>query len=145
MAILKIVNHPDELLRKRSKEVVDFSPRLHQLLDDMLDTMDAVGGVGIAAVQVGVLWRVCIVATAKGIVEFINPVIVASDKVKEGEEACLSMPGTSGMVERAQKVTVRAQDRNGKFFERKFTGRDAVCVAHEFDHLDGVLYTDKVL
>ena len=143
MAILKIVNHPDELLRKRSKEVVEFNARLHELLDDMLQTMDAVGGVGIAAVQVGVLWRVCIVETAKGVIEFINPVIVNSSKPMKGEEACLSVPNTSGMVERPQKVTVKAQDRNGKFFERVFTGRDAVCVCHEIDHLDGVLYTDK--
>ena len=144
MATLKIITEPNEILRKRSKEVTDFSPRLCELLDDMAETMQN-GGVGIAAVQVGVLWRVCIVDAAGGPCELINPVIVSAKNIKSGSEGCLSVPNQHGNVSRAQEITVTFFDRYGKPQTREFKGREAVCVAHEIDHLDGILFTDKVL
>ena len=101
-------------------------------------------GVGIAAVQVGVLWRACLVNTAEGPCELVNPEIVAQGTPKSGSEGCLSIPGAHGNVSRPQEVTVRAQDRHGTVFERIFTGREAVCVCHELDHLDGVLFIDRM-
>ena len=145
MAKLNVVKDPNPILRKRSKDVTDFGVRLHQLLDDMHDTMRANPAVGIAAVQVGILWRVCLVDTdGDGIVELVNPSLLKSSGKKIGDEGCLSVEGRRGNVARAQRVTVRARDRNGKFFEREFYGRDAVVVCHELDHLDGILFTDKV-
>jgi len=145
MAKLTIIKEPNEVLRKRSKEVTEFGARLHQLLDDMRDTMISAAGVGIAAVQVGILYRVCLVNTEEsGIVELINPAVVKVNGQEAGEEGCLSVPGQHGVVSRPTHVTVRAQDRNGKFFEYEFAGRAAVCVCHEMDHLDGVLFIDKV-
>jgi len=144
MAKLNIIKEPNEILRKRSKEVTEFGARLHQLLDDMRDTMHA-AGIGIAAVQVGILYRACLVDTEGGIVELVNPAILKATGEKVGDECCLSVEGRRGDVKRTTHVTVRAQDRNGKFFEREFTSRDAVCVCHEIDHLDGVLFTDKVV
>ena len=144
MATLNIITQPNEILRKRSKEVTDFSSRLHELLDDMAETMRAREGLGIAAVQVGILWRACIVDSADGLVELDNPVIIPQSKPKKGDEGCLSVPGARGGVSRSQEITVRAQDRHGKPFERKFTGMEAVCVGHEIDHFDGILFTDRV-
>ena len=146
MAILNIIKEPDETLRKRSKDVTEFNPRLHQLLDDMRETMLAAPGVGIAAVQVGVLYRACLVETKDGIVELVNPVIVsASPETKDDEEGCLSVADRRGTVSRPQHVTVSARDRNGMHFTREFSGREAVCACHELDHLDGVLFIDKLV
>jgi len=146
MAILNIVKEPDELLRKRSKEVTEFSARLHQLLDDMRETMQAAPGVGIAAVQVGTLYRACLVETKEnGVVELINAVITDSSDLREFQVGCLSVPGKRGIVIYPHKVTVRAQDRTGKGFTMDFTERDAVCACHELDHFDGVLYIDKLV
>jgi len=145
MAKLTIIKEPNEILRKRSKEVTEFGPRLHQLLDDLKDTMQAAAGVGIAAVQVGILFRVCLVNTDDfGIVELVNPSLVKAMGKKSGEEGCLSVPNHHGMIIRPTKVTVRAQDRNGISFEHTFEGRSAVCVSHELDHLDGVLFVDRL-
>lgn len=143
MAILKVITEPNEILRKRSKEVTDFSARLCELLDDMAETMNVYGGVGIAAVQVGVLWRACLVDTDDGICELINPVILASKKPKHSDEGCLSVPNEHRSILRPQEVTVKAQGRSGKCFERMFFGREAVCACHEIDHLDGILFIDK--
>lgn len=118
------------------------------LLDDMRETLDNVMGAGLAAVQVGVLWRAAIVKNFVGedieVVEMINPEITAQSMPKDGDEACLSLPNESHIVRRFQRVTVRAFDRNGKPFEHKFFDIGAVCAQHEIDHLDGVLYIDKV-
>jgi len=146
MAKLTIVKEPNEILRKRSKEVTEFGARLHQLLDDLRDTMISATGVGIAAVQVGILYRVCLVNTDEsGIVELVNPVITKVKGKNVGEEGCLSVPGKHDLVMRPTQVSVRAQDRNGKVFTREFVGREAVCVCHELDHMDGVLFMDKVV
>lgn len=124
--------------------MTEFNARLHQILDDLADTMRAEGGVGIAGAQVGILFRVCLVSSSDGHVELVNPVITKSGNIKEGEEGCLSVEGRNGMVLRPMHVSVRAQDRDGRSFTRDFKGRDAVCVCHELDHLDGVLFIDKL-
>lgn len=144
MAKRIIVKEPSEVLRKKSKVVTDFSASLHELLDDMHDTLKSSNGVGIAAVQVGVLYRAILVETREGIMEIINPVIESQKTYKSGDEGCLSVPNARGNVKRAQRVVVRFQNRTGEFVTRIFTGREAVCVLHEIDHLDGILFTDRV-
>ena len=146
MAILKIVkvNDDEETLRKTSREVTEITPRILTLLDDMVETMRHANGCGLAAVQVGVLRRIVVIETDEGLFELINPRIVKTSGTQEGVEGCLSLPGQWGMTKRPQAVTVRAMGRDGKEFE--LTGYDllAKAICHELDHLDGVLYTDKV-
>jgi peptide deformylase len=146
MAKLQIITEPNDFLRRRSKPVTDFGPRLHVLLGDMRDTMTAAAGVGIAAVQVGALYRAALVETAAdGIVELINPEIVESANPKVNDEACLSVPRGRGNVMRPQYVRVASVDRNGNPQMHEFKGREAVCACHEIDHMDGVLFIDKVI
>ena len=144
MAIRNIVKEGDELLRKKSKPVVDFDKNLHMLLDDMVETMHKAEGAGLAAVQVGVLKRVFVMHAGKEIRECINPKILKEEgenKIKV--EGCLSVPGKCGTVDRPEKVWVEYQDRNGNTVNKKFTGFEAKCFCHESDHLDGILYIDK--
>ena len=140
----KIVKIGDEGLRKICKPMQKFDLRLWLLLRDMADTMYKAEGVGLAAPQVGILRRVVVVDVGDGLIELVNPVISSTEGEQAGSEGCLSVPGRRGYVRRPQKVTVRAQDRKGKFFE--VTGEDllARCLCHEIDHLDGILYTDKM-
>ncbi len=146
MAVLNIVKEEDneEFLRKKSREVTEITPRILTLLDDMVETMRHANGCGLAAVQVGVLRRIVVIETDEGLFEFINPVIVKASGTQEGVEGCLSLPGKWGMTKRPACVTVRAIGRDGKEFE--VTGYDllAKAMCHELDHLDGILYTDKV-
>lgn len=146
MAVLNIVKEEDneEFLRKKSREVTEITPRILTLLDDMTETMRHANGCGLAAVQVGVLRRIVVIETDEGLFEFINPVIVKKSGTQEGVEGCLSLPGKWGMTKRPACVTVRAIGRDGKEFE--VTGCDllAKAICHELDHLDGILYTDKV-
>lgn len=140
-----IVDKPEELafLRKISKPVDEFNARLGELLDDMKDTMKKADGAGLSAVQVGILKRVFIILSKDGVVEFINPQILeTSGECPIMEEGCLSIPGRYGRVKRPNKVVVKAQDRFGNEFIKTFTGFEAKAVAHENDHLDGILYTD---
>ena len=147
MAVLKIVTEKDdeEFLRKKSREVTEITPRITTLLDDMVETMRAANGCGLAAVQVGVLRRVVVIETEEGLFEFINPVIVRKTGTQEGTEGCLSLPGKWGITRRPKCVTVRALDRNGN--EIEVTGYDllAKAMCHEIDHLDGIIYTDKAI
>lgn len=144
MAIRKIVHIEDELLRKKSRKVENFDRRLHVLLDDMAQTMRDANGVGLAAPQVAVLKRAVVmdVGDGNGLIELINPEIIAREGEQDGTEGCLSVPGRQGRVVRPKKVTVRAQDRYGEWFE--LTGEDllARCICHETDHLEGTLYVD---
>lgn len=140
--IRKIVKLGDETLRKQSKPMKKFDLRLWLLLRDMADTMYKADGVGLAAPQVGILRRVVVVDTGDGLVELINPEIIAREGEQAGAEGCLSLPGRQGYVVRPQKVTVRAQDRKGKPFEITAEGLKARAFCHEIDHLDGVLYID---
>jgi len=144
MARIKIVTDT-EFLHKPSKPVVDFDARLHQLLDDMRDTLGGTGGVGLAAPQIGVLYAVCILRPFNDVLELINPIIVASGAEKIDDEACLSIPGQSFNVSRPRVVKVRAVDRHGTPFMVKLKGLAAVCACHEIDHLHGILITDKAV
>ena len=145
MAIRKIVTQGDEVLTKKCREVTEFNDRLHELLDDMADTLVESGGVGLAAPQVGVLRRVVLVINdEEEILELINPEIIYTEGEQTGPEGCLSVPGKFGMVTRPYFVRVRAQDRYGEWFEaegEELTGR---CFCHELEHLDGHLYVEHI-
>ena len=143
MAILNIVTSEDEVLRKKCRLVEKITPRTLTLLDDMLDTMRAANGVGLAAPQVGFLRRIVIVDIGEGLIEMINPEIVATEGEQEGEEGCLSVPDEVGIVKRPNIVTVKATDRNGEPFTIRGEGLLARAFCHEIDHLDGILYIDK--
>ncbi len=146
MAIRNIIKRGDPTLAKRSREVTEFDVRLHTLLDDMMATLHKSEGVGIAAPQVGVLRRVIIVEPPKQApLELVNPEILSMEGECEDREGCLSVPGVWGVVRRPTKVVCRAQDRNGKSFTFTATGYAARIVCHETDHLEGKLFTDKVL
>lgn len=147
MAILKIVKKKsnEDFLRKKSREVTEITPRILTLIDDMVETMRAANGCGLAAVQVGVLRRIVVIETEEGLFELINPVIVSSSGEQEGVEGCLSIPNEWGLTKRPETVTVRALDRNGKTIEVTGSGLLAKAFCHEIDHLDGELYTDKVI
>ncbi len=144
MAIRNIVTEGDSVLRKVCRTVLTFDDKLAQLLDDMAETMYKADGAGLAAPQVGMLKRVCVIDAGDGLVELINPVIVSAEGEQIGEEGCLSVPGKYGVVKRPMKVTVRANDRNGDVFTITGEGLKARAFCHEIDHLDGVLYIDKV-
>lgn len=142
--VRKIVKLGDEVLRKISKPMQKFDLRLWLLLRDMAETMYKAEGVGLAAPQVGILRRVVVIDIGEGLVELVNPEIIAMEGEQEGPEGCLSVPGRQGYVHRPNKVTVRAQDRHGKTFELTGEGFMARAICHELDHLDGVVYVDKM-
>lgn len=143
MAIRNIVGCEEFLIRKKSRPVTDFDENLWTLLDDMKETMDKNSGCGIAAVQVGVLKRVCIVDIAGMFFEFVNPEITKKSGSQTSEEGCLSVKGKSGLVERPYKITVNAFNRYGFPFSITVEEQMAIVCCHEIDHLDGILYTDK--
>lgn len=147
MAILKIIKDDDPQLRKVSRKVDEITPRIITLLDDMKDTLHKANGAGLAAPQVGVLRRVVLIETEKGkLYEMINPEIIErSEELQHEIEGCLSIPNRWGITERPQKVTVKAMDRNGKYYTLTGTGLLARAICHETDHLDGILYSDKAL
>lgn len=143
MAILKIVKMGDDTLRKISRPVEKITPRILQLLDDMKDTMRAADGVGLAAVQVGVLRRIVLVETERGqLYEMINPEIVKREGEQHDIEGCLSVPDKCGITTRPMKVTVRAMNRHGEIYEVTGEELKARAFCHEIDHLDGILYCD---
>lgn len=144
MAKRNIVKLGDDILRKVCRTQLIFDERLHQVLDDMAETMYAAEGVGLAAPQVGILRRYCIVDVGDDLVELVNPVITEHEGEQTGDEGCLSVPGKYGTVTRPMKVTVRAQDRNGNNFTVTAEGLKARAICHEIDHLDGILYIDLV-
>lgn len=145
MAIREIRKKGDEILQKKCKPVVDFDKKLHILLDDMYDTMVKNDGVGLAAPQVGILKRAVVVDTGLGKIELINPEIIEESGSQTGSEGCLSVPKVFGEVERPMKVKVRAQDRYGKWFEAEGEELTARAFCHEIDHLDGKLFTERVI
>lgn len=145
MAIRNIVIQGDPLLTKRCRPVTEFNARLHQLLDDMRDTLTEVQGAGLAAPQVGVLRRAVVVVDDEDqMVELVNPEIVSESGEQTGPEGCLSVPGKWGMVTRPYRVKVRAQDRFGAWFEREGEELTARCFCHEIEHLDGHLYVEHI-
>ena len=145
MALRKIVEVGDECLLKKCRPVTEFNRHLHLLLDDMAETLADANGAGLAAPQVGVLRRVCLVLDedSEEYIELINPEIIAESGTQTGLEGCLSLPGKWGIVTRPNVVRVRAQDRNGDWFEAEGEGLTARCFAHECDHLDGHIYTER--
>ena len=146
MAIRKnMVLGEDEVLRKRARRVDVFDKRLRTLVDDMAETMYKADGVGLAAPQVGILKRVVTIDVGDGLIELVNPEIIEAEGAVIGAEGCLSVPGRRGTVERPERVVVAAQNRSGKNIRLEADGLLAVCLCHEIDHLDGVVYVDKMI
>lgn len=144
MALRKVVVRGDEILSKRCREISEITDRIRETLDDMVDTMREERGVGLAAPQVGVMRRMFVAEPEPGRVYYmINPEIYFEEGSEEEYEGCLSVPGLIGIVERPQKIKIRALDRDGVEQDYEFEGFDARVMCHESDHLDGVLYTDK--
>lgn len=146
MALRKIVKVGDECLNKMCRPVTEFNDRLHALLDDMQETLTDAAGAGLAAPQVGVLRRICIVLDERddSFMELINPEIVGESGEQTGVEGCLSVPGKWGIVTRPNVVKVRAQDRDGNWFEAEREGLTARAFCHEIEHLDGHLFVEHV-
>lgn len=145
MALLDILHYPDARLHTVARPVKEIDARIRKLVDDMAETMYAAPGIGLAATQVNVHERVVVIdisETHDALRVFINPEIVASSGTEESEEGCLSVPGVFDTVKRAERVTVRALDRDGKPFELEADGLLAVCVQHELDHLQGKVFVD---
>ncbi len=143
MAIRNIVTLGDDVLRKVCRTQMHFDERLWTILDDMKDTMYKAEGVGLAAPQIGILRRFCIIDVGDGLIELINPIIINKNGEQLDNEGCLSLPGKFSPVKRPLKVTVRAQDRNGNNFTVTGEGLKARALCHEIDHLDGILYIDR--
>ncbi len=141
MGIRKIHTDAEPVLHKVCRPVEKFDWRLHKLLDDMKQTLADADGVGLAAPQVGILRRAVVVDTGEEVLELVNPSIILAEGEQEGAEGCLSVPGKYGLVKRPNHVKVRAQDRNGNWFEAEGEELTARCFCHELDHLEGVLYT----
>ena len=146
MALRKIVEMGDPCLNKVCRPVTEFNSRLHTLLDDMADTLAEANGAGLAAPQVGVLRRLCLVLDEESgeYLELINPEIIAASGEQTGLEGCLSVPGKWGIVTRPNRVRVRAQDRDGNWFEAEGEELTARAFCHEIEHLDGHLYVEHI-
>lgn len=143
MALRTILTDGDPALHKACRPVTQFDQKLHDLLDDLKETLAHANGAGLAAPQVGILRRAVIVVDANDqMLELVNPEIIEREGEQEGFEGCLSVPGRWGVVKRPLKAKVRAQDRNGNFFEVEGENIVARCFCHEIDHLDGHLFTE---
>ncbi|MDR1805258.1 MAG: peptide deformylase [Clostridium sp.] len=152
MALREIVQLGDPILNKTSRPVEKFDERLAQLIDDMKETLKKADGAGLAAVQVGVLRRVCVVdndgkkgRSSGNYLELVNPEIIFEEGIQEDEEGCLSVPNAQGITRRPALVHVRAQDRNGKWHIYYGDGIKARAFCHEIDHMDGILFTSRVI
>ena len=144
MALREIVQIGEPVLRKKAKKVEVIDEKILQILDDMADTMYNADGVGLAAPQVGILKRIVVIDIGDGLLELINPEIIETSGEQIGEEGCLSVIGESGIVRRTNVVKVRAYNRKGQLFEIEGEELLARAFCHEIDHLDGILYVDKV-
>ena len=142
MGLRKILTVKEPSLHKMCRPVEKFDGKLHKLLDDMKETLLDAGGVGLAAPQVDILRRVVVVDTGEEILELVNPELLETSGEQVGAEGCLSVPGKYGLVKRPMVARVRAQDRNGDFFEAEGEELIARCFCHEIDHLDGIVYTE---
>ena len=145
MAIRNIVKKGDDTLRKVCRSQLTFDEKLATTLDDMADTMYAANGCGLAASQIGILRRFCIIDVGDGIIELVNPVIIEEKGVQEEDEGCLSFPGEYGVTRRPMYVKVKAQDRNGNNIIIEGEGLKARAFCHEIDHLDGIVYKDRLI
>ena len=144
MALRAIVNKSEDTLRKKCKPVEAFDKKLWTLLDDMAETMYAANGLGLAAPQVGILRRVAVIDVGEGLIELINPEIINTSGEQRDVEGCLSCPDEYGFVTRPMDCTIKAQDRNGNWYEKDVSGLFCRCACHETDHLDGQLFLDIV-
>ena len=142
MALRRILTAEDPALHKVCRPVTKFDDKLGTLLDDMAETVVDANGVGLAAPQIGILRRIVVIDLGEEIVELVNPEIVETSGKQDGMEGCLSVPGEYWMVKRPNYAKVRAQDRNGEWFELEGEELIARCICHECDHLDGRLYTE---
>lgn len=142
MGIRKIMTVKEPCLHKVCRPVEKFDGKLHKLLDDMKETLLDANGVGLAAPQVGILRRVVVVDTGEKMLELVNPELLETSGEQEGAEGCLSVPGKYGLVKRPMVAKVRAQDRDGNWFEVEGEELIARCFCHEIDHLDGIVYTE---
>lgn len=143
MALRNIVLEGDEILRKRAREVGEVNDHIRMILDDMLETMKAHDGAGLAAPQVGILKRMFIAMVDGELIELINPEILAADGEQYEDEGCLSLPGMVGTVKRPAYIKMKGLDRNGQEVVYEGNGFMPIVLSHEYDHLDGILYTDK--
>ncbi len=145
MSVVKIRTLPDPVLRQKAKKVANIDGSVRKLVDDMIDTMRAVSGAGLAAPQIGVPLRIAVIEMpGEEVITLINPQIIKKQGERMIEEACLSVPGYQGEVKRAVTVKVKAQDRQGREFRIKGEGLLAQALEHEIAHLDGILYIDNV-
>ena len=144
MGLRKILTVKEPSLHKMCRPVEKFDGKLHKLLDDMKETLLDAGGVGLAAPQVGILRRVVVVDTGEESLELVNPELLETSGEQVGAEGCLSVPGKYGLVKRPMVAKVRAQDRNGDYFEAEGEELIARCFCHELDHLDGIVYTEAM-
>ena len=145
MALRNIVTEGDSVLTKKCRPVEKFDARLHELLDDMIETLHHANGAGLAAPQVGMLRRVVVIDVGEGVIELVNPVIVEESGEQTAVEGCLSIPGEWGITVRPQKIKVKAQDRYGNAFEKEGEDLLARAFCHELDHLDGILFKTKAV
>ena len=145
MAVRKVVTFGDPVLREKAKDVHKVSRKIQELVTDLLDTMYAHNGVGLAAPQIGILKRIAVIDVGDGIIELINPEIISVSGSEIADEGCLSVPGKYGKVERPTKVTVHAMGRDGNEYEITGEGLLARALCHEIDHLDGTVFVDKVI
>lgn len=144
MAIRNVIKRDDEILYKQCRPVEVFDKRLHTILDDMKETLYHANGVGLAAPQVGILRCYCVIDTGEGYFELINPKIISSSGSQRAVEGCLSCPNDWGYVTRPNVVKFKAQDRNGKWYEKEVQELFARAVCHELDHLKGKLFVEKI-
>jgi len=145
MALLPIVKVPDPVLRQKTKKIKKIDASLQKLIDDMIETMYDAPGVGLAATQVGISLRLCVIdcpESSPGVVVLINPEIVRRSGTRECDEGCLSLPGYKGIIPRSEKVVVKAQNRDGRPVRFRADGLFAEAIEHEVDHLNGILYFD---
>ena len=146
MALREIVQHGDDILRKKCKDVPEITDKIITLLDDMVETMRFEGrGIGLAAPQVGILKKIFVVDVGEGLFEFINPIILEREGEVYSSEGCLSLPGRSGVVRRPETVTIQALDRYNEPFTLQADGILAICISHEYDHLQGTLFIDQLV
>lgn len=145
MALRNIVLEGDEILRKRAREVTEIDDKIRMILDDMVETMKENDGVGLAAPQVGIFKRIFVAEVDGEIIELINPEILESDGVQFEDEGCLSIPGRIGTVERPEFIKMRGLNRDGQEVIYEGSGFLPIVLSHEYDHLDGILYTDKAV
>lgn len=144
MAIRNLRFEGDPILRKTSREVTEITPKIRELIDDMLETMYEANGVGLAAPQVGILKRIVVIDVGEGPLVMINPQVVKTEGSQTGDEGCLSVPGKAGQVTRPNEVTARFMGEDGEYYEVEGTELLARAICHECDHLDGKLYVDLV-